>query len=225
MQPQRKTPTEVVQDAAASLSAALVFPSEQAALDWARVSVTSLLRHKLENMQMPQAERDVMDPIDAGYVHASHLGTRPRRQRIPWMDALLTEIADACFCELVPLRGTISSWLIGRRSDRQTAMQLMASLVPTAERLGQDAYLREYHSNRKAGDLEATRGFKEKWHMKMIEDLHEDVARQQEHVIAEAPAAAEAFHAARTELNNYMNENFLQTRGNKNERHGGVATK
>lgn len=208
----RRTPTEVVHDAAVNIPQTVVFPTETAALDWARMNVTALLRHKLDNMKLPAAERDQTDPIDAGYVTAKDLGTRPRRQRLSWMDAMLREIAEACFCELVPLRGTITAQLIGRSSDRATALQLMASLVPTAEKLGQEAYLNEYHTHRRAGDVEQARGFKDAWHMRQVEALHEANARQREMFVTVAPDAEEAFALAAAEVKAYMAENFIRSK-------------
>lgn len=209
------TPAEQIAAALERLPAVQLFPNEAAARHWTEQIATGLLKHKLELMDLPLEERERHDPIEAGYLHAKDLGTRPRRQRIGWIDALVEAVADATFCEVVPLSGTMSSWLIGRHTDRLTGMKLMGSLVPTAEKLSQDAYLREYHAKRKEGDVEAARGFKDGWLDSYVSGVKQSFD-QQVATLAESDRAKLAL--ARHDVVDYMNENFLPTRGNKTER-------
>jgi hypothetical protein len=213
-----KTPSDAIEAALDRLPATQLFPTEAAARDWTATRATELLRHKLRVMMLTPEQRDQADPIEAGYVHAKDLATRPRRQRIPWIDSLLDTVADACFCEVMPLSGTMSSWLIGRHTDRLTAMRLLGSLVPTAEVLGQAAYLREYHTKRKEGEVAAARGFKDVWLESFVTEVRGAFTAQLAAVEREVPSAAEQFAAARREVVSYMNENFLPTRGNRTER-------
>jgi hypothetical protein len=210
-----KSPSQYIEEALEKLPSVQLFASEQAARQWTEQLALGLLRHKLELAQLDPQERERADPIEAGYVHAKDLGTRPRRQRIGWIDSLLDAVADACFCEVVPLSGTMSSWLIGRHTDRLTVMKLLGSLVPTAEKLGQDAYLNEYHTQRKAGDVEAARGFKDGWLSEYVQGVKSAFQSQLEKL----PQMDQLRLAdAKLEVVGYMNENFLPTRGNRTER-------
>ncbi|MGH8631855.1 MAG: DUF7168 domain-containing protein [Burkholderiales bacterium] len=189
----------------------LVFTDESAALQWARQVAQSLL-HAL-------AASDVAsDPIEAGYVHAKDMGTRARRQNIPWIGALIDCVADACFCEIMPLSGTLSVWLIGRRAGRATAMRLLGSLVPTAERLGQDAYMEEYHRQRKAGQVKAARGYKERWLGGFVERVANTLQACEAEAVSENKRAAATFEQARQNIDTYMSENFLPRRSDGKER-------
>jgi hypothetical protein len=210
-----KSPAEHIAEALERLPSVQLFPNEQAARQWTEQLALGMLKYKLELAQLNPQEREQRDPIEAGYVHAKDLGTRPRRQRIGWIDALVEAVADACFCEVVPLSGTMSSWLIGRHTDRLTAMKLLGSLVPTAEKLGQDAYLKEYHTQRKAGDVEAARGFKDGWLNEYVQGVRRTFENQ---VVALGPVEQQKLAAAKHEVVEYMNENFLPTRGNRTER-------
>lgn len=209
------TPAEQIAAALERMPAVQLFPNEQAARHWTEQLAMGLLKHKLELMDFPVEERERMDPIEAGYLHAKDLGTRPRRQRIGWIDALVEAVADAMFCEVVPLSGTMSSWLIGRHTDRLTTMKLVGSLVPTAEKLGQDAYLREYHAKRKEGDVEAARGFKDSWLDAFVGGVKDTFEQP---VAALPPEDRAKLALAKQDVVEYMNENFLPTRGNRTER-------
>lgn len=209
------TPAEQIAAALERMPAVQLFPNEQAAQHWTEQLAMGLLRHKIELMDYPIEERERRDPIEAGYLHAKDLGTRPRRQRIGWIDALVEAVADATFCEVVPLSGTMSSWLIGRHTDRLTTMKLVGSLVPTAEKLSQDAYLREYHAKRKEGDVEAARGFKDGWLDAYVGGVRNAFNAPLAMVSADDRAK---LALAKHDVAQYMNENFLPTRGNRTER-------
>lgn len=210
----RQTPTEQIQEAIErQLPAALVFRSEAAALVWASAQVAGVLRQAWE-----RAATGASAEVDVGYMHAKDLGTRPRRQRVPWMDTLVKEVAGACFCRVVPLTGTMSSWLVGTKADRLGVLALVGSLIPTAETLGQEAYLREYHAQRRAGSVEDARGFKAAYHARQVREVKLALAQQTAGFLAVHPEASETFRKARLDVTTYMNENFLPLRNNKNLR-------
>jgi hypothetical protein len=204
------------------LPGGIVFRDEQAAVKWTAQTIRALYEYKLSAAQQSADDREQSDPIEAGYVHAKDMGTRPRRQRLPWIDKLLDTVAEACFCQIVPLSGTLSAWLIGRRTDRRVALHLVGSIVPTIERLAQDAYLREYHSQRKAGSVEAARGYKDTYFDGFVTQLVGAVTQQLQVLQGDA-AAEQVLAVARQDVAAYMNENFLPTRGSKNERRASAS--
>lgn len=217
-----KRPAEIIEEAVNRLPVAHLFADEAAAERWVSSAAKALLAHKLEVMALSAEERERVDPIEAGYLHAKDMGTRPRRQRIAWIDSLVESVAQLCYCVVIPQSGTMSSWLIGRRSDRLAVMALLASLVPTAERLAQDAYLKEYHTQRKAGNVEAARGYKDTWLDEFVNKTVSAFQGQERELTAAKPEAAEVLASAQNDVIAYMNENFLPTRGNRNERRAGA---
>lgn len=213
-----KTPAQVIDEALARMNVAQVFQDEKAAMSWVKSAAMGLMRYKLQLNKLPEEERDAMDPIEAGYIHAKDLGTRSRRQRVGWIDDLLDKVATACFCEWVPLSGTMSSWLIGRKTDRQIAKSLLGSLVPTAEKLGQDAYLKEYHAARKAGNVEAARGNKDQWHERFAGEFYDQFEAAARDLEVEERELQSVLQQSNVDLAEYMNTNFLPMRGNRTER-------
>lgn len=214
-----RSPAEVIREALARMEKATpLFRDEQAALEWVSNNVESLIRYKMSLVALPEQERDASDPIEAGILLAKDIGTRPRQVRIPWIDALLKEVAEAFFCELVPLPGSMNSWLIGRRTDRQVSKHVMGSLVPTAEKLGQEIYLREYHLHRKAGDVEAARGTKERYHFAFVGRCKTTIVGTMAQLEGRLGSLQELAHQSRLDVTEFMNDNFLPTRGNRTAR-------
>lgn len=208
-----KTPAEAIEEALQRLPTAQLFVDEKQAHQWLSATALGLLQHKLSAMELSAEEREQADPIEAVLIHAKDLGTKPRRQRIPWIDQLIESVANATFCEVKPLSGTQSTWLIGRHTDRRVAQYMLSSLVPTAEKLSDNAYYNEYHANRKAGHVERARGFKESWRDAYVKKVT-DVLQQQVEAIA-VNGTKEKLTEARNEVVAFMNENFLPTSGDR----------
>jgi hypothetical protein len=211
-----KTPDQAIAEAMTRLASSQLFHDERAAQLWVSNTALGLLRHKASEMGLTKEERDELNPIVAGLIHAKDLGTRQRRQRIGWMDALMDRVAASTFCETMPLSGTLSTWLIGRESDRQVALYLLSGLVPTAEKLSQDAYLKEYHTRRKAGKVAEARGSKDVWLSEWVENIDSVFKMQREQATKEfGNGLQDTLQQARGEVVEYMNDNFLPTKGNR----------
>lgn len=209
-----KTPEEAIREAMDRLPSARVFHSVKDATTFVKTAGQSFLLHKARMGQLSAEERDAADPIEAGPVLPSDMGTRARKQRVPFIDKILKVVTEATFCEMVPMNGTVSAWIVGRQSDRQVALDLISALVPTAERLADDEYIKNYHIARKAGDVKSNRGYKAEWYDGFVANVEKQLADAQQAAIAAEPSLADTLVMSRNDVVTYMNENFNQTRGN-----------
>ena len=215
---QSKSPHQAIEEALARLGTATLFKDDRTALQWVRTVATQLMRHKANLMKLAPEERDVLDPIEARFIHASDIGTKPRKQRVVWMDDLMKRIGNRFYCEVVPMPGTMSTWIVGRQTDQQMARYALSSLIPTCERLSQDMYYREYQAQRKAGHVERAQGFKERWQNEFVSEVERGLEQSVKDVEAELGPMRDMDSLARQDVARYMNENFLPTRGDRTER-------
>lgn len=215
---ENKSPHQAIEDALARLGTATLFKDERTALQWVRTVATQLMRHKANLMKLEPEEREALDPIEARFIHASDIGTKPRKQRVVWMDELMKKVGNNFYCEVIPMPGTMSTWIVGRQTDQQMARYALSSLIPTCERLSQDMYYREYHAQRKAGNVEKAQGFKERWQKDFVSEVERSMEESIRDVEAELGPMREIDREARLDVARYMNENFLPTRGDRTER-------
>jgi hypothetical protein len=134
--------------------------SEAEALAFAAKIKELLSIHKIELSEIQQREQDEVDPMSRRLVDFHSAGITVRRCRVGWQETLADLACRAYFCTFAVTRGSSHLWFYGRGSDLDAAEQVFLYLVRVADNLADREYVRFFHECRRAGDVEAARGFR-----------------------------------------------------------------
>lgn len=163
--------------------------SEAEAQAFAAMVQKMIAQHNIDKAELTAEDReaeDIANPIEQVRV----VGIRVRKVRVAWLEALASAVAYAHFCEIGITRHSSQVWFIGRRTQAEMGAKVYVQLAEAAEAIADKEYVKHFHACRKAGRVEAARGFRpsfldgftsrlaKRYHMLMAE-LEAEAARKQ----------------------------------------------
>lgn len=129
--------------------------NEAEALAFAEVVQRLLLKHDLELEEVQYQAELAQDPVRFTVHHLRH-----RRRAVLWSELLTEACATAHLCHAVPVIGSDSFVLIGRRQHREVAHFMIITLVRLAEQLADTAYTAYFYQCKAEGDVAKARGYR-----------------------------------------------------------------
>lgn len=123
--------------------------------------VTRLLNdHKLEMSDIQFEERRKTQPVTSEPVIWEHHDMQTKKARVAWIEHLGIITARAYSCRLLVVSGSSRVYIAGTESNRQIAEYVLVTLVRSAEKIADEAYVKHFYECRDKGDATMARGYR-----------------------------------------------------------------
>ena len=166
--------------------------SEEEAQAFAAKIQELLSLHKIELSEVEYRKLDEVDPVVHKLVDFGSAGIPIRKRRIEWQEELALIVCQAYFCKVIVIGGTSNLYFAGRGLDLEAAEKTFLYLARVARSIAEKQYMKFFHECRKAGNVEAARGFIRSYLVGFTTRLAERYEEERQRIKAEHAASGTA---------------------------------
>jgi hypothetical protein len=145
-----------------------------------------LLKNRLEMSDLEMTEMEASEPIEEHVVSPDPTDTlKAKNKRVAWVERLAGIVAEAHFCKILVMRGSVYIWLVGRKSDREVAQWVIQWLTPYLWKLSHREMMLARKREKAAGRYYGARGFRAEFIAGFLDRLRERYRAERGHVVEE----------------------------------------
>ncbi len=181
--------------------------------------VTRLLNdHKLEMSDIQFEEQRKTQPVDSSTVIWENHDMQTKRTRIAWIEHLASIAARAYSCRIMVIMGSSRFVLAGTQSNREIAEYVIVTLVRSAEKIADEAYVKHFYECRDKGDVAMARGYRAAFLDGFVDRISARFAEERKRADSNCTALVR-FDQEKADLDAFMKINSKTIKGAGLQRH------